>query len=95
MLLLTTQMIGAHSRPLSTDHAGFGLSGLVYDVLVRPTAMLWPSTLVIYTLLDTLHHSKEALRDGRVSLTAQRLRFFSIAFLGMFAWVRAYLLVFG
>ena len=61
------------------DEAGFGLSGLVYDVLVRPTAMLWPSTLVILTLLDTLHHGKEALQDGRASLTAQRLRFFSIA----------------
>lgn len=48
--------------------------------------MLWPSTLVILTLLDTLHRGKGARQDGRASLTAQRLRFFSIAFLAMFAW---------
>ena len=84
LLLLTTQMIG------------FGLSGLVYDLLVRPTesvasshaiqrslmvvrSMLWPSTLALVTLFNTLHGDSQ-------SLTRQRLRFFYIAFLACFAW---------
>lgn len=64
MLLLTTQMIG------------FGLAGLVYNLLVRPTAMLWPSTLTVVTLLNALH--------GEGELTAKRMRFFYMAFIAIF-----------
>lgn len=67
LLLLTTQMIG------------FGLAGLVYNLLVRPTAMVWPSTLVIVTLFNTLHGTEGAL-------TQRRLRFFTVAFVGGFVW---------
>ncbi|KAL7415982.1 OPT oligopeptide transporter protein-domain-containing protein [Mrakia frigida] len=59
-LLLTTQLIG------------FSLSGMLQDLLVKPAAMYWPSSLVVVTLYHVLHSSS--------ALTATRLRFFLIAF---------------
>jgi hypothetical protein len=67
-------------RLLTTQLIGFGISGLVYDLLVRPTAMVWPSNLAVVTLFNTLHAEKDA------ASTVQRLRFFYLAFLGCFAW---------
>lgn len=60
---------------LSTQLIGFGLSGLTYRLLVRPTAMLWPSTLVFVTLFETLHGgAKDNLKQ-----TKDRMRFFSFS----------------
>ncbi|GAA5961932.1 hypothetical protein JCM21900_001152 [Sporobolomyces salmonicolor] len=67
---------------LSTQLIGFGLSGLTYRLLVRPTAMLWPSQLVTVSLYETLHGS--AKED--IAHNADRMRFFSYSFLGIFAW---------
>ncbi|KAM0786339.1 hypothetical protein ACM66B_001811 [Microbotryomycetes sp. NB124-2] len=67
---------------LSTQLIGFGLSGLTYRLLVRPTVMLWPSTLVLVTLFETLHGgAKESLKQTR-----DRMRFFSYSFVGIFSW---------
>lgn len=41
--------------------------------------MVWPSTLVVITLFNTLHGEADALMK-------KRLRFFSIAFLACFTW---------
>ncbi|KAI9615109.1 hypothetical protein H4Q26_011648 [Puccinia striiformis f. sp. tritici PST-130] len=51
---------GALLLILSTQLLGFGLSGLSYSILIRPTAMIWPSSLVVVTLYNTLH----AVDDG-------------------------------
>lgn len=66
LLLLTTQMLG------------FGLAGLVYNLLVRPTAMVWPATLTVVSLMNALH--------GEGPLTQQRLRLFALATVGIFGW---------
>lgn len=42
-LLLTTQLIG------------FGLSGLLQDLLVKPESMIWPNSLVTANMYQTLH----------------------------------------
>ena len=42
-LLITTQVIG------------FGFAGLVYNLLVRPPSMVFPSALVTVSLFNTLH----------------------------------------
>ncbi|GAA5979168.1 hypothetical protein JCM5350_007089 [Sporobolomyces pararoseus] len=70
LLLLSTQMIG------------FGLSGLTYRLLVRPTAMLWPSQLVTVSLYNTLHGKDEE----DVKETKQRMKFFSYSFCSIFGW---------
>ena len=41
--------------------------------------MVWPSTLALVSLFNTLHGDSDIL-------TTQRLRFFSLAFLGCFAF---------
>ncbi|PVU88014.1 hypothetical protein BB559_005767 [Furculomyces boomerangus] len=38
-----------------TQILGFGISGYLLNILVRPSAMVWPSTLVNVTLFNTLH----------------------------------------
>ncbi|GAA6030608.1 hypothetical protein NBRC10512_007749 [Rhodotorula toruloides] len=67
---------------LSTQLIGFGLSGLTYRFLVRPTQMLWPSQLVTITLYETLHGGK---KDQRSSDSSQ-MQFFRRAFLAIFSW---------
>ncbi|GAA5905962.1 OPT family oligopeptide transporter [Sporobolomyces salmoneus] len=67
---------------LSTQLIGFGLSGLTYRLLVRPTAMLWPSQLVTVSLYQTLHGKDE--EDVRE--TKERMRFFSYSFASIFTW---------
>ncbi|GAA5933561.1 OPT family oligopeptide transporter [Sporobolomyces koalae] len=67
---------------LSTQLIGFGLSGLTYRLLVRPTAMLWPSQLVTVSLYQTLHGKDEE----EVAESKERMRFFSFSFASIFAW---------
>ncbi|BGP25943.1 hypothetical protein JCM10295v2_004886 [Rhodotorula toruloides] len=67
---------------LSTQLIGFGLSGLTYRFLVRPTQMLWPSQLVTVTLYETLHGGKKVQRLSDIS----QMRFFRRAFLAIFSW---------
>ncbi|GAA5832438.1 hypothetical protein JCM11251_006454 [Rhodosporidiobolus azoricus] len=67
---------------LSTQLIGFGLSGITYRLLVRPTAMIWPSQLVTVALYETLHGGAK----DEQKVTKQRMRFFSWSFGGIFAW---------
>lgn len=60
-LLITTQVLG------------FGLAGLVHDILVRPPAMIYPSSLVTVSLFNTLHGQDSAL-------STSRMRFFATCF---------------
>ncbi|KAG0145764.1 hypothetical protein CROQUDRAFT_45326 [Cronartium quercuum f. sp. fusiforme G11] len=68
---------------LSTQLLGFGLAGFTYSILIRPTAMLWPSSLVAVTLYNTLHSVGSETAEGR-KLTRDRMRFFTIVFIGIF-----------
>lgn len=68
-LLLTTQMVG------------YGIAGLLRNLLVYPAAMYWPANLPNVALYTTLHHGTEtSLTHGR------RLRVFCIFFFGIFAY---------
>jgi hypothetical protein len=63
---------------LSSQLIGYGIAGLLREVLVRPTKMLWPMTLPISTLLESLH------RDKRESKS--RLKVFYVVFTVLFFW---------
>lgn len=65
-------------RTDSKHTTGFGLAGFVYNLLVRPTAMLWPATLTVVSLMHALH--------GEGPLTEKRLRLFAVASVGIFIW---------
>lgn len=66
-LLITTQVIG------------FGFAGLVYNLLVRPPTMVFPSALVTVSLFNTLH-------DDESVLTEKRMRFFLFTFVGIYLY---------
>ncbi|OQO11666.1 hypothetical protein B0A48_03393 [Cryoendolithus antarcticus] len=63
---------------LSSQLIGFGIAGLLRDVLIYPTKMLWPITLPTATLLETLHRDKHE--------TKRRLKVFYIVFGLIFVW---------
>ena len=63
---------------LSSQLIGFGIAGLLRDVLVYPTKLLWPINLPIATLLESLHRDR--------SETKRRLRVFYIIFGVIFVW---------
>lgn len=63
---------------ISSQMLGFGLAGLLRDVLVFPTRMLWPVTLPVATLLESLHRDKKE--------TSHKLKVFYIGFICMFVY---------
>jgi hypothetical protein len=79
VLLLTTQCIG------------FGLAGMVHNLLVSPPAMYWPSTLVVVQLFTTLYptpsttSSASSIRTQRI-LTAKRFQVFLAIFVAVFLY---------
>ncbi|KAI5251481.1 OPT superfamily oligopeptide transporter [Aureobasidium subglaciale] len=63
---------------LSSQLIGYGIAGLLREVLVYPTRMLWPSNLPVSTLLESLHKDKIGAR--------QKMKFFYIMFIAIFVW---------
>ncbi|KGB75916.3 hypothetical protein CNBG_1754 [Cryptococcus deuterogattii R265] len=75
LLLLTTQCIG------------FGLAGMLQNLLVNPPAMYWPSTLVTVQLFTTLYSTTSStLSFTQQQLTRARLRVFLLVFLAIFLY---------
>ncbi|WVF65518.1 OPT family small oligopeptide transporter [Kwoniella sp. CBS 6097] len=75
ILLLTTQCIG------------FGLAGMLQNLLVSPPAMYWPSTLVTVQLFTTLYSTSSSLLSATAqALTTKRLRVFMVIFLITFIY---------
>lgn len=71
--------ISSLSLLFSTQLLGFGFAGLVHNLLVKTPSMIFPSTLVTTSLFHTLHGAQSL--DMR-----RRLRFFVVAFLGIFSY---------
>ena len=67
---------------ISTQMMGLGLAGFGRRFLVWPASMVWPSNLVICTLLNTLHAGEETDRRSGIS----RYRFFLYVTAGAFVW---------
>ena len=63
---------------LSSQLLGFGVAGLLREVIVHPVKMLWPMTLPVTTLLETIHREKH--------VTKQRMRVWYIVFFSFFVW---------
>jgi len=77
--------VGGLLLVLSTQLIGFGLAGMTYSLLVRPTNMVWPSTLVVMTMYNTLHSRSSGMSsfippaEERI-LMAKKFKFFLIVF---------------
>ncbi|RAH47085.1 OPT family oligopeptide transporter [Aspergillus brunneoviolaceus CBS 621.78] len=63
---------------LSSQLIGFGIAGLLRDVIVRPVKMIWPMTLPITTLLESIHKDKQEAKA--------KLKIFYIFFGALFVW---------
>jgi hypothetical protein len=70
---------------LATQFIGFGLAGLCRRFLVKPKAMMWPSTFGSIALYISLHKKEESI--GR--WTMSRYKFFWISGFCVFvySWV--------
>ncbi|KAJ3040976.1 hypothetical protein HDV00_010048 [Rhizophlyctis rosea] len=69
---------------LTTQLLGFGLAGLARRFLVRPAAMLWPSTLSTVALFVGFHERRgeDLLGNWKMS----RFKFFWLVFVAAFVW---------
>lgn len=77
--------VGGLLLVLSTQLIGFGLAGMTYSLLVRPTNMVWPSSLVVMTMYNTLHSRSSGMSSFRPPaedrlLMAKKFKFFSVVF---------------
>ncbi|OMH80954.1 Oligopeptide transporter 8 [Zancudomyces culisetae] len=70
---------------ISTQLLGYGLSGLLYNVLVKPAVMIWPDNLVSCSVLRALHGSNENdTRNGKKLMS--KYNFFSLVLIGTFLY---------
>ncbi|PVU92986.1 hypothetical protein BB561_003508 [Smittium simulii] len=60
-----------------TQMIGFGIAGIARNVLVQPTIMVWPNTLIRCSMYRTLHE-EDSDYSGK-SKSASNFRFFVIA----------------
>ncbi|KAI0368540.1 small oligopeptide transporter [Pilatotrama ljubarskyi] len=69
---------------MSTQLIGFSVGGLARRLLVAPASMIWPNTLVVCALFNTLHSQSYAGIGTQGGLT--RERFFAYAFISAALW---------
>ena len=68
---------------LSTQILGYALAGLTRQYLVRPSGMIWPSTLVSTSMFTALHKQENKPADG---WTISPSKFFVKVFCGSAAF---------
>lgn len=63
---------------LTSQLIGFGIAGILRDVLVFPTNMIWPVTIPVSSLLETIHKDRKE--------TKRKMRIWYAVFLAVFVW---------
>ncbi|KAI0759419.1 small oligopeptide transporter [Trametes elegans] len=69
---------------MSTQLIGFSVGGLARRLLVAPASMIWPNTLVVCALFNTLHSQSYAGIGTHSGMS--RERFFAYAFVTAAVW---------
>jgi hypothetical protein len=64
---------------ISTQVLGYAFAGITRNYLVRPSGMIWPSTLMSTSMFTTLHTDENKPADG---WNVSRSKFFLYIFLG-------------
>ncbi|KAJ5409695.1 Oligopeptide transporter OPT superfamily [Penicillium crustosum] len=67
----------------ATDVLGYAFAGLTRRFLVRPSAMIWPGTLMSTAMFSTMHKSVNKKANG---WSISRYKFFVIVWGGAFLW---------
>jgi OPT family small oligopeptide transporter len=71
---------------VTTQCIGYGIAGVLRQFLVYPAAMIWPSNLMITTMIHTMHE-KDPEKDPTIwGGNMSRYRWFFYVFLASFAW---------
>lgn len=71
---------------ISTQAMGFGLAGIARRFLVWPSAMVWPATLIITTVMYSLHDHSRSDPATTNGWSIGRYKFFLTAALLTFIW---------
>ncbi|KAH6653062.1 OPT oligopeptide transporter protein-domain-containing protein [Truncatella angustata] len=71
---------------ISTQALGFGMAGMLRRFLVWPAAMIWPSTLITTTVMDSLHDHRPTDPSQANGWSIGRYRFFIIVAAACFGW---------
>ncbi|KAF5365456.1 hypothetical protein D9758_010828 [Tetrapyrgos nigripes] len=87
--IFASQDLYYHIRPnagvgiftlIASQLIGYGMAGVMRDVLVYPTFAVYPQLMPTVQLFDALHRGQDAIMQKK------RLRFFWILFIGIFVW---------
>ncbi|KAI2786790.1 hypothetical protein POX_g09184 [Penicillium oxalicum] len=68
---------------ISTQVLGYAFAGLTRRFLVRPSAMIWPGTLMSTAMFSTMHRSSNKKANG---WSISRYRFFILVWAAAFVW---------
>ncbi|KAJ5468700.1 Oligopeptide transporter OPT superfamily [Penicillium sp. IBT 31633x] len=68
---------------ISTQVLGYAFAGLTRRFLVRPSAMIWPGTLMSTAMFSTMHKSVNKKANG---WSISRYKFFIVVWGGAFLW---------
>ncbi|KAJ5385355.1 hypothetical protein N7517_003266 [Penicillium concentricum] len=68
---------------ISTQVLGYAFAGLTRRFLVRPSAMIWPGTLMSTAMFSTMHKSVNKKANG---WSISRYKFFVVVWAGAFLW---------
>ena len=71
---------------ISTQMIGYGLAGLFRKVLVWPSAMIWPTSLINTVLFYGLHDHSKTDPAKTHGWTISRYKYFLFVFIGSFTW---------
>ena len=67
---------------MSTQLIGYSIGGICKRFLVDPPSMIWPATLAVTALFNTLHSLETSGAQGVKGIS--RERFFTYVFIGYF-----------
>ena len=65
---------------MSTQLIGYSMGGVYKRIVVAPSSMIWPETLLMAVLFNALHGQETLGTQARGGIS--RLRFFSYFFIG-------------
>ncbi|KAJ5152829.1 uncharacterized protein N7482_009307 [Penicillium canariense] len=68
---------------ISTQVLGYAFAGLTRRFLVRPSAMIWPGTLMSTAMFSTMHKTANKKANG---WSISRYKFFILVWVGAFLW---------
>lgn len=71
---------------ISTQSLGYGIAGTMRKFLVYPASMIWPSNLVVVTMLNAMYEKNEVRDPSVLGGNMPRYRWFALVTVGSFVY---------